>query len=47
MSGFLQLHNLILAGDLNLTLSPGKFWGAGRQEDALADYFKKLFDDAQ
>ena len=46
LSGFLKFHNLILAGDLNLTLSPSEVWGVGRQEDALVDYFNNIFDDA-
>jgi hypothetical protein len=41
--GLLDLDNLIIAGDLNLTTSVGEVWGASATQDTLADYFSTLF----
>ena len=45
--GFLTLPNMILAGDLNLTLNVSKIWGSKAQLDPLGPYFTKLFSDHQ
>jgi len=39
-SGFLALKNLIIAGDLNLTLSSGDIWGGFTSLGSLPRYFK-------
>jgi endonuclease/exonuclease/phosphatase family metal-dependent hydrolase len=41
--GLLDLANLIIAGDLNLTTSVGEVWGTSASTDPLASYFKNLF----
>jgi hypothetical protein len=41
--GLLDLDNLIIAGDLNLTTSVGEIWGASATQDTLADFFSNLF----
>jgi endonuclease/exonuclease/phosphatase family metal-dependent hydrolase len=41
--GLLALENLILAGDLNFTISPEEVWGEMALADPLADFFKNLF----
>ena len=43
--GLLSLPNLILAGDLNLTLSASEIWGSKALSDPLSPYFSKLFSD--
>jgi endonuclease/exonuclease/phosphatase family metal-dependent hydrolase len=43
--GMLEHKNLIVAGDLNFTVSVGEVWGASTQLDQLAGYFKELFQD--
>jgi len=43
--GLLNDPNLILAGDLNLTLSHSEVWGTDIR-DPLADHFTSLFTDA-
>ena len=42
--GLLTIPNLILGGDLNLTLNASKTWGKRVFIDALATHFKLLFD---
>jgi endonuclease/exonuclease/phosphatase family metal-dependent hydrolase len=41
--GLLDLQNLIIAGDLNLTTALGEVWGASATPDTLALYFNTLF----
>jgi hypothetical protein len=41
--GLLDLDNLIIAGDFNLTTTVGETWGATATLDTLADYFNMLF----
>jgi hypothetical protein len=41
--GLLDLENLIIAGDLNLTISVGEVWGGSATQDTLADFFTTLF----
>jgi hypothetical protein len=41
-SGLLSLDNLILAGDLNITLSSDEVWGGSNSPGSLADYYKLL-----
>ena len=36
--------NVILGGDLNLTLSMGDFWGENSRQDALTPVFLNLFE---
>ena len=45
--GLLSLPNLILAGDINLTLNVSEIWGSKAQLDPLGPYFTKLFSDHQ
>lgn len=45
-SGLLSDPHLILAGDLNFTLSPNEVWGLGHLSDPLSGYFQKIFVDA-
>ena len=42
--GALEHANLILARDLNLTLSAGEIWGKNAWSDALAIFFSTLFE---
>ena len=42
--GALDHDNLILAGDLNLTLTAGEVWGQNARMDTLANYFNSLFE---
>jgi hypothetical protein len=42
--GLLDLHNLVLAGDLNFTLNSGEIWGVSSIQDPLADFFTTLFN---
>jgi len=42
-SGILYLENLVLGGDLNLTLGATEVWGGTSLIDPLAGYFKDLF----
>jgi hypothetical protein len=42
-SGLLSYNNLILMGDLNLTLSSGEIWGGVRNLGCLAGFFKNFF----
>jgi len=39
----LHLDNLIVGGDLNLTLGQSELWGGKSLEDSLSGYFKQLF----
>jgi hypothetical protein len=41
--GLLDLENLIIAGDLNLTTSVREIWGDSATQDTLEDYFISLF----
>jgi hypothetical protein len=41
--GLLDLENLILAGDMNLTTSVREIWGDFASQDPLADFFSSLF----
>jgi len=41
--GLLDLDNLIIAGDHNLTLSVREVWGGTATLDTLANYFSTLF----
>jgi hypothetical protein len=41
--GLLDLHNLVIVGDLNLTTSVGEVWGVSATQDALDDYLSTLF----
>lgn len=43
-SGVLSVPNLIIAGDLNLTLDAAEVWGFSANLNPLADYFKLLFE---
>jgi hypothetical protein len=43
-SGILDNMNLIVAGDLNLTLGAGEIWGATTHLDPLSAYFTEFFD---
>ena len=43
-SGFLSTPNLILGGDLNLTLHSSEVWGHKPSPDPLFGYFISLFD---
>ena len=45
LGGLLSLPNLILAGDLNLTLNAPEIWGSKAQPDPLGPFFSKLFSD--
>ena len=45
--GLLSFPNLILAGDLNLTLNGSEIWGSKAQIDPLGPFFTKLFSDHQ
>ena len=42
--GALDQENLILAGNLNLTLSVAEVWGQNARSDALANCFSTLFE---
>ena len=46
-SGLLNDPSLILAGDLNLTLSSTKIWGSINVVDPLANYFRENFENAK
>ena len=45
LGGLLSQPNLILAGDLNLTLNTSEIWGSRAQPDPLGPFFSKLFSD--
>jgi hypothetical protein len=45
-SGFLKEDNIIIGGDLNLTLSSGDIWGDRARLDPLSDFFSSLFASA-
>jgi exonuclease III len=42
-SGLLSFKNLIIAGDLNITISPDEVWGGTSSTGSMAGYFKVLF----
>jgi hypothetical protein len=44
--GVLREDNLILDGDLNLTLSPREVWGDLTRQDPLVDYFVHVFEES-
>ena len=46
-SGFLGAPDLILGGDLNLTLNSSEIWGTKSCSDPLSSYFKGLFDSLE
>jgi len=41
--GLLAVDDLIMAGDLNLTINSEEIWGEIAQVDSLASFFKELF----
>ena len=41
--GLLSIPNLILAGDLNLTLNVAEIWGKKSSIDPLGPHFKHIF----
>jgi hypothetical protein len=43
--GMLAHKNLIVAGDLNFTVSAGEVWGDTTHLDPLAGYFKDIFQE--
>ena len=43
-SGLLNLPNLVLAGDLNLTLHPSDIWGSKASLDHHSEHFLALFE---
>ena len=43
--GLLSLPNLILVGDLNLTLNASEIWGTRAQLDPLGPFFSRLFSE--
>ena len=45
IGGLLSLPNLILVGDLNLTLNASEIWGTKAHLDPLGPFFSKLFSD--
>ena len=45
IGGILSLPNLVLAGDLNLTLNASEIWGSRALLDPLGPFFFKLFSD--
>ena len=42
--GVLNQPNVILGGDLNLTLTAGESWGEKARQDSLALYFQFFFE---
>jgi endonuclease/exonuclease/phosphatase family metal-dependent hydrolase len=42
-SGILEAGNLVLAGDLNITLSAEEMWGSTNYSVSLADHLNALF----
>jgi hypothetical protein len=42
-SGLLSLKILVIAGDLNLTVSTGEVWGGSASSGQLAGFFNSLF----
>ena len=45
LGGLLSLPNLILAGDLNLTLNATEIWGSKAHPDPLGPFFSNLFSE--
>ena len=43
-SGFLESRNVILGGDLNLTISEEENWGNSSHGDGLSSFFANLFE---
>ena len=41
VEGVLNKPNVILGGDLNLTLTAGESWGENTRQDSIALYFQK------
>ena len=46
-SGMLELKNMILGGDLNLTLSEKEKWGYLAHHDGLGSFFVALFESKE
>ena len=44
VSGILNDHSLIIAGDMNLTLSVDETWGENKVIDPMAYYFIDIFE---
>jgi hypothetical protein len=44
-NGLLSLRNLVIAGDLNLTVSSGEVWGGSKCSGPLSNFFISLFND--
>ena len=42
--GILNILNLVLGGDLNLTLNSSEIWGQKATPDPLTQHFLSLFD---
>ena len=40
----LDVQNLILGGDLNLTMSNSEVWGKNARVDSLGPYFRHMFE---
>ena len=39
LEGALNQPNIIIGGDLNLTISAGEYWGENARQDSLASFF--------
>ena len=46
-SGMLETRNIILGGDLNLTLSEKENWGTLARQDGLSSLFARLFESKE
>ena len=42
--GAMEQANVILGGDLNLTLTMGEVWGENSRKDALGNFFLDFFE---
>jgi hypothetical protein len=42
-SGLITIKNLVVAGDLNLTVSTEEFWGGSTNSGPLAGFFRDFF----
>ena len=45
-SGYLSRQNIILGGDLNLTLNLKEIWGEAARSDPLGNFFSQCFENA-